>query len=72
MRPPGPQWATSPRARLERNNEAAYFDRSVDAEDLDARIEFALTGLERVRARRRQETETSDVEPTPDEGEQLG
>ena len=38
----------------------------MDAEDLDARIEFALTGLERVRARRRQETETSDVEPTPD------
>ena len=57
---------------LERNNEAAYFDRSVDAEDLDARIEFALTGLERVRARRRQETETTHVEPTPDEGEQLG
>lgn len=57
---------------LERHNPNDYFDRRVDAGDLDARIEYALTGLERVRARRRQETATADAEPTPDEGEQLG
>lgn len=59
---------------LERHNPNDYFDRRVDADDLDARVEYALTGLERVRARRRQETETADAAPTPtpDEGEQLG
>lgn len=59
---------------LERHNPNDYFDRRVDPDDLDARIEYALTGLERVRARRRQESETADGGPTPapEEGKQLG
>ncbi|WP_313405019.1 P-loop NTPase fold protein [Aeromicrobium sp.] len=42
---------------LERQDQSSYFDRRVDAEDLQARIEYALTGMERVRVRRRQEIE---------------
>lgn len=58
---------------LDRHNPNDYFDRRVDADDLQARIEYAVTGLERVRARRRQEAEAEDADPapTPDEGEQL-
>ncbi|MFX4272647.1 KAP family P-loop NTPase fold protein [Propionibacteriaceae bacterium Y1685] len=57
---------------LERNNPTDYFDRRVAADDLDARIEYALTGLERVRARRRQEAEFANAEQTPDHVEQFG
>lgn len=52
---------------LDRHNPDLYFDRRVDADDLDARIEYALTGLERVRARRRQEAKAAESgqAPTP-------
>lgn len=56
---------------LERHNPNDYFDRRVDANDLDARIEYALTGLERVRARQRQATEGAETSPSPNEGEHL-
>lgn len=49
---------------LDRHNPNDYFDRRVDADDLDARIEYALTGIERVRQRRRQEAEpASSADP---------
>jgi hypothetical protein len=54
---------------LNRHDPNDYFDRRVDADDLDARIEFALTGLERVRARRQQAAEASEAadDSDPDE-----
>jgi hypothetical protein len=53
---------------LDRHNPSSYFDRRVDADDLDARIEYALTGLERVRVRRRQEVEAAEHEQGPTDG----
>ncbi|WP_336922907.1 KAP family P-loop NTPase fold protein [Aquipuribacter sp. SD81] len=44
---------------LERHVTNQYFDGPVDADDLEARIECALTGLERVRARRGHEAEVA-------------
>lgn len=50
---------------LNRHDPNDYFDRRVDADDLQARIEYALTGLERVRTRRRHEAETATIEQAP-------
>lgn len=44
---------------LDRHNPNGYFDRRVEDDDLDARIEYALIGLERVRAHRGQVTEAA-------------
>ncbi|WP_344358965.1 KAP family P-loop NTPase fold protein [Brachybacterium phenoliresistens] len=46
---------------LNRQEHDNYFDRRVEADDLKARTEYALTGLERVRTRRRHEGEAADV-----------
>lgn len=50
---------------LNRHNPDDYFDRRVEAADLEARIEYALIGLERIRARRRQEGAASISETEP-------
>ena len=50
---------------LDRQGPSDYFDRRIDPDDLDARIEFALTGMERVRARRHQEAEAAESGQAP-------
>ena len=50
---------------LDRHDSIHYFDRRVEADDLEARIEYAMTGLERVRARRRQEAEATEGGQAP-------
>ncbi|WP_167880373.1 KAP family P-loop NTPase fold protein [Nocardioides guangzhouensis] len=37
---------------LARTEQDSYFERRIDESDLDARVEYALTGMERIRARR--------------------
>lgn len=50
---------------LDRHDPNHYFDRRVDVDDLEARIEYAMTGLERVRARRRQEAKATEGGQAP-------